>query len=126
MRRFELSDAHWERLALLLPPQKPRTGRPAEDHRQVLNGMLWILRTGPPLEDLPARYGAAGTVSSRFYRWRNVRSLEALHRCWMSEMGALLLGWFESPSTPKPRGQALKSQYFRPGSGHPRRPHRDT
>ncbi|KAA0121823.1 hypothetical protein CIW48_21965 [Methylobacterium sp. P1-11] len=29
----------------LLPPQKPRTGRPAEDHRQVLNGMLWILRT---------------------------------------------------------------------------------
>ncbi len=32
----------------LLPPQKPRTGRPAEDHRQVLNGMLWILRTGAP------------------------------------------------------------------------------
>ena len=36
--------------------------------------MLWILRrivrTGAPWEDLPARYGAAGTVSSRFYRWR--------------------------------------------------------
>ena len=32
--------------------------------------MLWILRTGAPREDLPARYGAVGTVSSRFYRWR--------------------------------------------------------
>jgi hypothetical protein len=40
MRRFELTDARWERIAPLLPPQKPRTGRPAEDHRQVLNGML--------------------------------------------------------------------------------------
>ena len=30
----------------------------------------WILRTGAPWEDQPARYGAAGTVSSRFYRWR--------------------------------------------------------
>ena len=70
MRRFELTDAQWEQIAPLLPPQKPRTGRPAEDHRQVLNGMLWILRTGAPWEDLPARYGAVGTVSSRFYRWR--------------------------------------------------------
>lgn len=40
----------------------------------MLNGMLWILRriarTGVPWEDLPARYGAAGTVSSRLYRRR--------------------------------------------------------
>ncbi|WP_157861906.1 transposase, partial [Methylobacterium sp. Leaf361] len=43
MRRFELTDAQWEQIAPLLPAQKPRTGRPAEDHRQVLNGMLWIL-----------------------------------------------------------------------------------
>ena len=66
MRRFELTDAQWEQIAPLLPPQKPRTGRPAEDHRQVLDGMLWILRTGAPWEDLPARYGPVGTVSSRF------------------------------------------------------------
>ena len=32
--------------------------------------MLWILRTGAPWHDLPARYGPVGTVSSRFYRWR--------------------------------------------------------
>ncbi len=70
MRHFELTDAQWERIAPLLPPQKPRTGRPAEDHRRVLNGLLWILRTGAPWEGLPTRYGPVGTVSSRLYRWR--------------------------------------------------------
>jgi transposase len=70
MRRFELTDAQWEQIAPLLPPQQPRMGRPAEDHRQVLDGVHWILRTGAPWEDLPARYGPAGTVLSRFYRWR--------------------------------------------------------
>lgn len=76
MRRFELTDAQWAQIAPLLPPQKPRTGRPSEDHRQVLNGMLWILRTGAPWEDLPARYGAVGSVSSRFYRWRKAGVFE--------------------------------------------------
>ena len=34
-------------------------------------GILWIQRTGAPWDDLPERYGSRGTVSSRFYRWRN-------------------------------------------------------
>jgi transposase len=46
MERSELADAQWERLCPLLPPQKPCTGRPASDHRTVINGILWILRTG--------------------------------------------------------------------------------
>ncbi len=70
MAERELTDAQWERLRPLLPPQKPRTGRPANDHRTVLEGILWILRTGAPWRDLPPRFGARGTVSSRFYRWR--------------------------------------------------------
>jgi transposase len=70
MTERELTDTQWERLRPLLPPQKPRTGRPANDHRTVLEGILWILRTGAPWRDLPARFGSRGTVSSRFYRWR--------------------------------------------------------
>jgi transposase len=70
MRRGELNDEQWERLQPLLPAQKPRTGRPNLDHRQVVNGILWILRTGAPWRDLPERYGKWPTVSSRFYRWR--------------------------------------------------------
>lgn len=70
VRRGDLTDQQWQRLEPLLPPEKPRTGRPNEDHRRVLNGILWIARTGAPWRDLPRRYGPMGTVSSRFYRWR--------------------------------------------------------
>jgi len=88
MRRYELTDAQWAQIAPLLPPQKPRTGRPAEDHRQVLNGMLWILRTGAPWADLPARYGAVGTVSSRFYRWRQAGVFDRVLRCLQAQADA--------------------------------------
>lgn len=70
VRRNDLTDAQWRRLEPLLPPERPRTGRPNHNHRTILNGILWILRTGAPWRDLPERYGPVGTVSSRFYRWR--------------------------------------------------------
>jgi transposase len=70
MNRGDLTNTRWERLQLLLPPQKPKTGRPAVDHRRILNGILWILRTGAPWRDLPERYGPWRTVASRFYRWQ--------------------------------------------------------
>ena len=70
MNRHELTNIQWERLQPLLPPQKPKTGRPAADHRRILNGILWLLRTGAPWRDLPERYGPWATVASRFYRWR--------------------------------------------------------
>ena len=41
-----LTDVQWERLRPLLPAQKPRTGRPATDHRLIVEGMLWVVRTG--------------------------------------------------------------------------------
>jgi transposase len=70
MNRHELTNTQWERLQPLLPPQKPSTGRPAADHRRILNGILWLLRTGAPWRDLPERYGPWQTVASRFSRWR--------------------------------------------------------
>ena len=65
-----MTEAQWRCLEPHLPPEKPRTGRPNEAHRRILNGILWVLRTGAPWRDLPRRYGPVGTVSSRFYRWR--------------------------------------------------------
>jgi transposase len=70
MESRDLNNAQWERLHPLLPPQKPRTGRPGKDHRTIINGILWILRTGSPWRSLPERYGSWKTVSSRFYRWQ--------------------------------------------------------
>ncbi|MFC3834456.1 IS5 family transposase [Deinococcus rufus] len=70
VRRYELTDEQWSQLAPLLPPQRQRTGRPSLDHRTVLNGILWIKRSGSAWRDLPERYGNWKTVSSRFYRWQ--------------------------------------------------------
>ena len=70
MNRHALTDEQWARLELLLPLQKPKTGRPAHDHRRIVEGIRWLLRTGAPWRDLPARYGPWCTVASRFYRWR--------------------------------------------------------
>ena len=70
MSSRDLTNQQWERLQPLLPPQKPKTGRPNEDHRTIVNGILWIERTGAPWRDLPERYGSWSTVASRFYRWR--------------------------------------------------------
>lgn len=71
MRRGELTNEQWNRLKDLLPPQRPgpQGGRPPNSHRQVLNGILWRLRTGAPWEDLPARYGSWKTVYNRFNKW---------------------------------------------------------
>jgi transposase len=69
-RRGDLTHAQWQRLRPLLPDQKPPVGRPSVDHRTVVNGILWILRTGAPWRDLPERYGKWETVSGRFYRWQ--------------------------------------------------------
>lgn len=66
-----LSTRQWERLKPFLPPQKQRVGRPNEDHRKIINGILWIDRNGAPWRDLPDRYGPWSTVASRFYRWRS-------------------------------------------------------
>jgi len=69
MTRDILTDEQWKRLRTVLSPQKQRIGRPAKDHRPIVNGILWILRTGAPWRDLPAEYGPWQTIATRFYRW---------------------------------------------------------
>src|SRR4051794_12453323 len=64
-----LSEAHWGRLAPLLPPQKPRTGRPALDHRRFLEAVLWLARTGAPWRDPPAGLMNWRTAWRRLQRW---------------------------------------------------------
>ena len=67
--RYDVTDAQWERLAPLLPPEKPATGRPADPHRPIVHGILWLKRTGAPWRDIPTTYGNWSTIASRFYRW---------------------------------------------------------
>ena len=67
--RGELTDKAWAQLAPLLPGNQRRGGR-WRDHRTVINGISWKLRTGAPWRDLPERYGPWQTCYDRFVRWR--------------------------------------------------------
>ena len=69
---MDLTQEQWNVVEALLPVdpvREDRRGRPWSDRRQVLNGALWILRTGAPWKDLPVRYGAYQTVHRRFQNW---------------------------------------------------------
>jgi transposase len=76
MRRFELTDEHWQLIEPVLPRQA-RGGR-WNDHRQTLDGMLWVLRCGSPWRDMPERYGSWKSVYSRFRRWTDDGTLDKI------------------------------------------------
>lgn len=71
---MDLTDAQWEVIEPYFPREelnKPGRlgGRPWSPARDVLNGVLWVLRTGAPWKDLPSRYPAYQTCHRRFQRW---------------------------------------------------------
>ena len=66
--RGEVTDKAWAQIEPLLPPMVQRGGR-WRDHRQVLNAILWKLRTGAPWRDLPERYGPWKTAHERLRKW---------------------------------------------------------
>jgi transposase len=70
MKRHELTDEQWVLVEPQVPRSKARTGRPASDRRQMLNGIFWILGTGAPWRDLPERFGPWQTVYDHFRNWR--------------------------------------------------------
>lgn len=70
MHRHELNDEQWELVKPHIRKSKAKTGRKPKDPRVMLNGVLWILRTGAPWRDLPERFGKWQTVYDYFCRWR--------------------------------------------------------
>lgn len=68
----ELTDLQWAILDALIPEplcRKDGRGRPWKSRRSVLNGILWVLRTGAPWADLPERYPSYQTCHRRFQQW---------------------------------------------------------
>ncbi|MGX9219686.1 IS5 family transposase [Massilia varians] len=68
MSRTDLTEKQWRKLEPYLPPNL-RHGRIYVEHRHVINGILWRLRTGAPWRDIPSRYGPWQTCYDRFVRW---------------------------------------------------------
>jgi transposase len=77
---MDLTDVQW---AVLEPTFRPRRrldgrGRPWTDSRAVMNGVLWVLRTGAPWHDLPSRYPPYQTCHRRFQLWQRSGRLDRL------------------------------------------------
>ncbi len=80
-RREELTDEQWSLIEALFdkPPVVATRGRPSRNAREVLNGVLWILRSGARWCDLPDRFPPYQTCHRRFQEWvRDGRLLKVL------------------------------------------------
>jgi transposase len=78
---MDLTDEQWKVVKGVLEDEKVRAdgrGRPWADQRTVLNGVLWLLRSGARWEDLPERYGSPKTVHRRFQQWARQGVIERL------------------------------------------------
>ncbi|HZY88302.1 MAG TPA: IS5 family transposase [Gemmataceae bacterium] len=75
MARPLLPDDLWEVIRPLLPPHppSPKGGRPRLDDRAALTGIIFVLKTGIPWEDLPQEMGCGSgmTCWRRLAEWQD-------------------------------------------------------
>lgn len=69
MIRGLLTDEEWSFFEPFVVSAGPLGGRPARDHRRVLDAIFWVARTGAPWRDLPAELGNWNSVFRQFRRW---------------------------------------------------------
>jgi transposase len=102
-----LTDAQWEKIRPLLPgtPKRPRGGRPRANDRKVLEGILWLLRSGARGQDMPEEFPSPATC------WRRLRDWEE-QEVWL-RIGRAFWAEFNE------RQQLKWSEAFRDGSFAP-------
>ena len=77
----KIPDELWDEIKIILPPEKPdkTIGRPIVPFRKVLDGILYILRTGCQWKMLPKKeYGSGSTCHRRFQEWTLSKVFEKL------------------------------------------------
>lgn len=121
-----LTDAQWERIEPLLPqmPAGEQGGRPWCENRRVMEGILWILKTGARWRDLPEEYPSPSTCWRRLRRWQEEDVWLQLWRAYLAELDERgQLDWEESfadatfvsakkGALPSGRRSAAKEQSF--------------
>lgn len=115
----QISTAVWKRIKPLLPEVKPspKGGRPRLDDERALNGILFVLRTGIPWEDLPQQlgFGSGMTCWRRLREWQIAGVWSRLHQQLLVELrGAGKLDFsrasLDAASVPSPRGARTRAQ----------------
>lgn len=113
MSKLLVPDALWEIVEPLLPsePPKPKGGRPRVPDRACLTGILFVLKTGIPWEDLPQEMGCGSgmTCWRRLHAWQEAGVWDRLHRTLLDRLGETgRIDWerasLDSASVPAKRG----------------------
>ena len=116
MAKELVSDELWAVIEPLLPPEPPKAkgGRPRVSNRKCLTGILFVLKTGVPWEDLPQEMGCGSgmTCWRRLQDWQAAGVWDKLHRVLLDRLGqAGHIDWSrasaDSATVPAPGG-ALK------------------
>ena len=87
-----VSDELWDRIEPLLPPvppPSPKGGRPRVEHRLALTGIVFVLKTGIPWQDLPTEMGcgSGSTCWRRFASWTRLKVWPRLHALLLAALG---------------------------------------
>jgi transposase len=88
LARLLMEDSEWAFFGPFIDSIGGRGGRPARDHRRVLDGIFWIARTGAQWRDLPEEFGKWSSVYRQFRRW-TVASLWEMMLEALNESGAI-------------------------------------
>jgi len=94
-----LTDAQWEKIRPLLPRPRSRRrgGRPRASDRKVLEGILWILRSGARWQDLPEEFPSPATCWRRLRDWEEQGVWLNIWRAFLAELNERKqLQWSES------------------------------
>ena len=76
-----ITEQQWEFLEPLFPEDelaRGRPGRPFRNARDVLEGVLWVLRTGAQWNEMPKRFPPYQTCHRRFQRWVEIGLMEKI------------------------------------------------
>lgn len=82
----DLTEAEWNLIADMIPMPK-QGGRPAKyDRREIVNGILYVLRSGCSWRMMPHDLPAWDSVFGYFNRWKKAGVWEKIHQTLYSQM----------------------------------------
>ena len=68
--RHCVTDEQWNLISEFFPVRNCKTGAAPRNRRQIVDGILWSLRTGSPWRDVPEKFGPWSTVWDFFDKWQ--------------------------------------------------------
>ena len=84
-RAIYLTEKQWKEIGPLLPKLRS-SGRPWKNNRLVIEGILWILRTGARWKDLPEKYPSPSTCWRRLKLWEEQGVWEKIWRTFIRKL----------------------------------------